>query len=262
MIASINSNKNGAALAVGELFGAGLFVTTIVTGIVSLISDFKLVRRPFMRDVLFYLLATVLTFILINIGTIHLAEAVVFLLLYIIYVGVVIGGRILYQSWKKRRLAKEEAVASLSVADESGSVTATGESPKVHVVRAYDDHDDTRFAVNSRALVANVDVDSPSSAYQPPTIAISSDSDHNAAGSSSITITTTTSDSDASQDPSSSSRLSPAATATLGVPGMVIQVTSAPNSPPTSPDSVRARLQSRSRALSNRSLRMSFSDAP
>lgn len=44
----------------GELLGAGIFCTSIVAGLIFIHSDFKLARRPLLRDATFYLLAVYL----------------------------------------------------------------------------------------------------------------------------------------------------------------------------------------------------------
>jgi len=44
-------------LVFGELFGAGVFLTTVVAGSVTITQPFKLMERPFLRDVSFYLIA-------------------------------------------------------------------------------------------------------------------------------------------------------------------------------------------------------------
>jgi len=55
---AIVNTDDGIKLALGELFGAGTFVTTVVVGAVSILVPFKLTRRPFIRDVVVYLIAT------------------------------------------------------------------------------------------------------------------------------------------------------------------------------------------------------------
>lgn len=87
VFSSINNVKNGAQLALGELFGrlraspaydlftsiqstsrslprlprrttgAGIFVATVVVGAVAYKVPFTLTRRPFLRDVITYLIA-------------------------------------------------------------------------------------------------------------------------------------------------------------------------------------------------------------
>ena len=44
-------------LLLGELFGAGVFVTTVVAGSICIVKPFKLMERPFLRDVVFYMFA-------------------------------------------------------------------------------------------------------------------------------------------------------------------------------------------------------------
>jgi sodium/potassium/calcium exchanger 6 len=47
-------------LIVGELMGAGVFCTSIVAGLIFISADFKIARRPLLRDTSFYLLAAFL----------------------------------------------------------------------------------------------------------------------------------------------------------------------------------------------------------
>ena len=44
-------------LVFGELFGAGIFVTTAVAGAVCWVKPFHVMERPFLRDVTFYIAA-------------------------------------------------------------------------------------------------------------------------------------------------------------------------------------------------------------
>ncbi|XP_070572228.1 mitochondrial sodium/calcium exchanger protein-like isoform X2 [Ptychodera flava] len=107
-IAAITNAKNGdAGLAVGALFGAGVFVTTIVAGSIALTRPFKAAERPFLRDCIFYLAAAFWTFTILWDGKITLAQAIGFIGLYAFYVIVVIVGRKIYQYQKKKRQAAE-----------------------------------------------------------------------------------------------------------------------------------------------------------
>lgn len=91
-----------ASLAVGALFGAGIFVTTIVVGAVTITNPFELTQRPFLRDIIFYMGAVFWTFYLLWTGFVTIVSAVGFVALYVFYVAVVILGRVVYQRWKKR----------------------------------------------------------------------------------------------------------------------------------------------------------------
>jgi len=49
-------------LAVSLSAGAGVFLTTIVVGAVSLFGSFHLMERPFLRDLIFYIITVFFTF--------------------------------------------------------------------------------------------------------------------------------------------------------------------------------------------------------
>uniref|UniRef100_A0A8B9G9E8 Solute carrier family 8 member B1 n=1 Tax=Amazona collaria TaxID=241587 RepID=A0A8B9G9E8_9PSIT len=80
------SNPRTAGLAIGAVFGAGVFVTTVVAGGIALVKPFTAASRPFLRDVIFYMLAVFLTFLGLYFGRITLGEALGYLGLYIFYV--------------------------------------------------------------------------------------------------------------------------------------------------------------------------------
>lgn len=99
----VNSTGNkGASLAIGELFGAGMFVTTVVVGAVGWTVPFTVTRRPFLRDVLCYIAAATWTAVVLFDGEIHLYEGLSFVGIYVLYVFVVVVGRKIYQSRKKK----------------------------------------------------------------------------------------------------------------------------------------------------------------
>ncbi|XP_046351644.2 mitochondrial sodium/calcium exchanger protein-like isoform X9 [Haliotis rufescens] len=102
-IAAIGSAKNGdAGMAVGALFGAGVFVTTVVAGVIAVVCPFDAMQRPFLRDVIFYLAAAFWTFYILWKKTITKFEALGFIGLYVFYVLVVVIGRYIYQRERQR----------------------------------------------------------------------------------------------------------------------------------------------------------------
>ena len=56
--------------------GAGVFVTTVVSGSICLIKPFHMAERPFLRDVIFYIGAIFMTYWVLNNGIITLGESI------------------------------------------------------------------------------------------------------------------------------------------------------------------------------------------
>ncbi|XP_068937698.1 mitochondrial sodium/calcium exchanger protein [Petaurus breviceps papuanus] len=99
------SNARTAGLAIGALFGAGVLVTTVVAGGIAIIRPFTAASRPFFRDIIFYMVAIVLTFTALYIGKITLVWSLSYLGLYAFYVFIVV-----LSTWIYRR----HSVAALS----------------------------------------------------------------------------------------------------------------------------------------------------
>ncbi|MGH0165026.1 UNVERIFIED_CONTAM: hypothetical protein FKN15_048198 [Acipenser sinensis] len=91
-----------AGLAIGALFGAGVFVTTVVAGSVALVKPFTVASRPFLRDIIFYMAAVFWTFLILYLREIKLGEALGYLGLYVLYVGTVIVSTLIYNRQKNR----------------------------------------------------------------------------------------------------------------------------------------------------------------
>lgn len=96
---SFASFKDGdGSIALGSVLGAGVLVTTLVLGSVSIAAkEFTPVRAPFIRDVLFYLISIVFLFVIFLDGVATLPEAIFFLLWYLAYVLTVVVGFYLQQ---------------------------------------------------------------------------------------------------------------------------------------------------------------------
>uniref|UniRef100_A0A671YE89 Solute carrier family 8 member B1 n=1 Tax=Sparus aurata TaxID=8175 RepID=A0A671YE89_SPAAU len=94
------SNPHTAGLAVGALFGAGIFVTTVVAGSVALVKPFTVASRPFLRDVTFYMVAVYWTFFMLYRGTTTMKETFGYLGLYVVYVLTVIISAYIYNRQK------------------------------------------------------------------------------------------------------------------------------------------------------------------
>ncbi|KAG9487094.1 hypothetical protein GDO78_007133, partial [Eleutherodactylus coqui] len=99
------SDSRTAGLAIGALFGAGVFVTTVVAGGIILVKPFTAASRPFLRDIVFYMCAIFLTFYVLYRGYISLPDVLVYLLLYLAYVLVVVLSTWVYQRMRQRLLS-------------------------------------------------------------------------------------------------------------------------------------------------------------
>ncbi|CAK6966618.1 mitochondrial sodium/calcium exchanger protein isoform X2 [Scomber scombrus] len=122
------SHPHTAGLAVGALFGAGIFVTTVVAGSVALVKPFAVASRPFLRDLIFYMVAVYWTFIILYRGTTTLAETLGYLGLYVVYVLTVIISAYIYNRQKHAM---------------NGSVRNVAHIPEFHSSdSSYDDDDD------------------------------------------------------------------------------------------------------------------------
>ena len=103
LFASFSAIQQGSAgLAIGELLGAGSFIVTCVVGAVAITSGFRVTRRPFLRDVGFFLLAVIVLMVVLYDEQITMTESILLVSLYVLYVLVVAIGRAVYQ-WQKRK---------------------------------------------------------------------------------------------------------------------------------------------------------------
>jgi solute carrier family 24 (sodium/potassium/calcium exchanger), member 6 len=74
-IAAIGNSKDGdAGLAFGALFGAGVFVSTVIVGLICFIKPFTSVQRPLLRDIIFFMIAGFWAFFVVWDGKISLLE--------------------------------------------------------------------------------------------------------------------------------------------------------------------------------------------
>uniref|UniRef100_A0A452SWS9 Mitochondrial sodium/calcium exchanger protein n=1 Tax=Ursus americanus TaxID=9643 RepID=A0A452SWS9_URSAM len=96
------SDPRTAGLAFGALFGAGVLVTTVVAGGIAILRPFTAASRPFLRDIVFYMVAVFLTFTALYLGRVTLAWALGYLGLYVFYVVTVVLGTWIYR-WQRRR---------------------------------------------------------------------------------------------------------------------------------------------------------------
>jgi len=94
-------------LVFGQLFGAAIFLTSVVAGAVCAAHPFPLMRRPFVRDVAFLSGAAAWAIYCYHRESVYAADAFGFLGLYVVYIVVVLLGRAINQRWRARRRAAE-----------------------------------------------------------------------------------------------------------------------------------------------------------
>jgi len=82
-LAGISSNN--FEMALGELLGAGLFITTVIVGSVSVVSSCSLEKYPFVRDVAFFMVGLAALFTITRDEKVYLFESILLLLFYILY---------------------------------------------------------------------------------------------------------------------------------------------------------------------------------
>ncbi|CAH8555577.1 unnamed protein product [Schistosoma intercalatum] len=73
-------------LGLGFLLGSGLLVNTVTAGLVIFLKPFKLSRRPFLKDTIFYMIAVSWAASILIRRKIYFADAIGFLVFYLIYV--------------------------------------------------------------------------------------------------------------------------------------------------------------------------------
>ncbi|KAM4049138.1 mitochondrial sodium/calcium exchanger protein [Anomaloglossus baeobatrachus] len=122
------SDSRTAGLAIGALFGAGVFVTTVVAGSIALVKPFTAASRPFLRDIVFYMAAIFLTFYVLYRGYVSLPEVFVYLMLYLAYVLVVVFSTWIYQRMRRHLSAAPslEQPALLTDAEDDAFPTPHG----------------------------------------------------------------------------------------------------------------------------------------
>ncbi|KAF2665935.1 hypothetical protein BT63DRAFT_44544 [Microthyrium microscopicum] len=98
--------NNSGSLAIGELVGAAGFITAVIAGSMAFIRPFKVPRKTFLRDVIFFIIAASFTLVFLADGKLQLWECIVMVSLYIIYVGIVVFWHWYFKKKRTRRLTE------------------------------------------------------------------------------------------------------------------------------------------------------------
>jgi sodium/potassium/calcium exchanger 6 len=105
LVASSNNNNNGIELAIGSLIGSGLFLTSLVYGILIYNGDGNLNINPknFVKDILIYIFSLVVLFLISLNGSINIYESILFVSIYLINVLLAF-----VEDWKNKKKNKNE----------------------------------------------------------------------------------------------------------------------------------------------------------
>lgn len=148
--------SNSGSMAVGELIGAAGFITAVVAGSMALVREFKVSKKTFVRDIVFFIIAVSFTMLFLLDGKMHLWECGTMIGFYVFYVFFVFAWQ--WVSARRRRRKNKEAVsrshfsvASIHVGDdvepyhddpdedeEDGMVGQRGRSGNVPDISALD----------------------------------------------------------------------------------------------------------------------------
>lgn len=101
-------STNSGSLAVGELMGAAVFITSVVAGSMALIKPFHVARKSFIRDVGFFIVAAGFSFSFLWDGRLQLWECIAMVIYYVVYVGFVVA----WHWWIGRRRREREKQAA------------------------------------------------------------------------------------------------------------------------------------------------------
>lgn len=101
-------STNSGSLAVGELMGAAVFITSVVAGSMALIKPFHVARKSFVRDIGFFIVAAGFSFSFLWDGRLQLWECIAMVIYYFVYVGFVVA----WHWWIGRRRREREKQAA------------------------------------------------------------------------------------------------------------------------------------------------------
>jgi solute carrier family 24 (sodium/potassium/calcium exchanger), member 6 len=128
-------------LAIGELIGAAFFITSVVAGSMAIVHPFKVSRRSFLRDAIFFAGAVGFSVGLLADGKITTWETSCMIAYYVIYVVVVVMATWYWHKRSKRRRTESRARFQFQRPDE--------EAPE-------DEDDEPNITDETSALVGDV----------------------------------------------------------------------------------------------------------
>lgn len=135
--------SNSASMAVGELLGAACFITAIVAGSMSLVREFRVPRKSYVRDICFFIVAVIFTTLFLLDGHLYFWECLAMIGYYALYVFTVVGSH-WYSQRRKGKLRREGEARSHYYGTFEGR--STDELAGAPYRDDPDDHESTRRA--------------------------------------------------------------------------------------------------------------------
>ncbi|TGO82185.1 hypothetical protein BPOR_0896g00020 [Botrytis porri] len=118
--------SHSGRLAVGELIGAAGFITAVVAGSMTLVREFKVGKKTFVRDIGFFIVAASFSMLFLADGALHLWECFVMIGFYLFYVVIVVMWH-WYLGGRRRRREREAAARGQYLAMTNEEIEVTEE---------------------------------------------------------------------------------------------------------------------------------------
>lgn len=96
-------STHSGSLAVGELIGAAGFITAVVAGSMALVREFKVGKKSFVRDIGFFIVASIFSMTFLADGALYFWECCVMVGFYLFYVVTVVIWHWFLQRRRRRR---------------------------------------------------------------------------------------------------------------------------------------------------------------
>lgn len=110
-------SSNSGSLAVGELIGAASFITAVVSGAMAITKPFKVARKSFIRDVIFFAVAASFSLVFLADGSLRLWECIAMIAFYVFYVAFVVAWHWYLTRSRRKKLAETAARMQLHIPD-------------------------------------------------------------------------------------------------------------------------------------------------
>ncbi|KAL1304664.1 hypothetical protein AAFC00_003623 [Neodothiora populina] len=99
---------DSSSLAIGELFGAACFIAAVVAGSMGVVRPFKVAKKAYMRDIIFFAIAAIFSLFCMWDGKLHVWECLAMVGYYVLYVITVV----VWHWWFTRRKRRQDRISA------------------------------------------------------------------------------------------------------------------------------------------------------